>query len=215
MFMIPPLQTHPVQPQRVDDDRERRKRHRRPREHRREQRSGHRIEHPGGHRHPHSVEHEREEQVLANVRHRRARQTNCPHQRRQVAAGQRDPRALDGHIGSRPHRHADIGRRQRGGIVDPVAGHRHARAPALEFTDNPRLVLGPEFGMNLVDPANRRGNGLCRSRLSPVSMTIRRPCARKAAIASRAVSRIGSATATSPAARPSTATSITPPPCAR
>ena len=54
----------------------------------------------------------------------------------------------------------------------------------------------------------RRATASAVTRLSPVSMTIRRPSARSALSASAAISLIGSATPTSPAARPSIATNI-------
>jgi hypothetical protein len=45
-----------------------------------------------------------------------------------------------------PHRDADVGRLEGGGVVDPVAGHRHDPAAALQALHDPQLVLGGDPG---------------------------------------------------------------------
>ena len=57
----------------------------------------------------------------------------------EIAADERDARALDGHVGPRPHRDAHVGRGQRGRVVDAVARHR----------DDPALALQPRHGLGL------------------------------------------------------------------
>ena len=83
------------------------------------------------------------------------------------------------------------------------------RAPlGLQALDHRRLLLGQHVGFDVVDADGAR-HGLGGVRLSPVSITTRSPSACSALIASAVVALIGSATPTSPAATPSTATNIT------
>src|SRR3546814_17858654 len=76
-----------------------------------------------------------------------------PHDAQKVAAQQRHTRAFDGDIGSRAHRDADVSGGERGGVVDPVAGHRDD--PALFAQPPPyRPLLGGESdAIRLVDAA--------------------------------------------------------------
>ena len=97
---------------------------------------------------------------------------------------------------------------ERGRVVDAVAGHGDPCALGLELVDDARLVLRQHLGADLVD-AEPAGHRRAVRALSPVAMTMRRPSACSAAIAAGVVAFTGSATATSPASLPSTATNIT------
>ena len=60
---------------------------------------------------------------------------------REVAAEQRDARGFHGDIGPRPHRDPDVGRRERRGVVDAVAGHGDDTAFFPQTFDCLALVL--------------------------------------------------------------------------
>ena len=130
------------------------------------------------------------------LRMRRAAQPPGAHDAAQVAFDERDAGALHRDVGAGAHGDADIGRGQRGRIVDAVAGHRHAAAlAACSALDLRLLLLGQDFRHHFVDAelAERRLRACVR--LSPVSMTIRMPSRWSAAIASAAVvlDRVGDA----------------------
>ena len=115
---------------------------------------------------------------------------------REVALHQRDAGALHRDVGAGAHGDADVGLRERRRVVDAVARHRHDPALACEPLDH--LVLAARA-------APRRGSRRCRAcaatasavvRLSPVSMTMRRPSARSACERLRAcvgLDRVGDA----------------------
>ena len=76
------------------------------------------------------------------------------------AAHERHAGRLDGDIGPRRKCEADIGRRQRGGIVDTVTGHGDNGAGGLQFANDAVFVLRRHVGMHLVDadlPRDRFG----------------------------------------------------------
>ena len=50
----------------------------------------------------------------------------------QVAADQGEVAGLDRDVGAGAHREAEIGLRERGGVVDAVADHRHHAALGLQ-----------------------------------------------------------------------------------
>src|SRR3546814_15537672 len=68
---------------------------------------------------------------------------------------------------SRAHGDADIGLRQRRGIVDAIARHGDLAAFALKLPDDARLVLRKHVGADLVD-AEPRGDGPRSSLIFPV-----------------------------------------------
>ena len=69
----------------------------------------------------------------------------------QVAFHQRDAGALHGDVGAGAHGDADIGLRQRRGVVDAVAGHGHDAPFRLQPLDHLALLLRQHFGLDLVD----------------------------------------------------------------
>ena len=69
----------------------------------------------------------------------------------QVAGDQRDVGRLDRHVGAGADRDPDIGLGERGGVVDPVADHRHQLALVLQMADLERLVLGQDLGEDALD----------------------------------------------------------------
>ena len=95
-----------------------------------------RVEHARRDRHAGGVVDEREEQVLLDVAHRLARQPAGADDAAQVALDERHGRALHGDVGARAHGDADLGLRQRGRVVDAVAGHRHDAPFLLEPLDD-------------------------------------------------------------------------------
>ena len=92
----------------------------------------------------------------------------------QVALDQRDAGALHRDVRAGAHRDADVGLRQRGRVVDAVAGHRDDAPLRLQRSARRRLLLRQHLRFDLVD-AELPGHRLGRLRLSPVSMTIRCP----------------------------------------
>ena len=122
---------------------------------------------------------------------------------------QRDAGALQRDVGAGAHRDPDVGLGQRRRVVDAVAGHRHLAPLRLQARDGGRLAVRQHLGDDLVD-ADRLPDRLVRvARASPVSMTTRRPSARRAARVSRAPGFTASAIASAPASPPSTATNTT------
>src|SRR3546814_19042478 len=72
----------------------------------------------------------------------------------------RSTRAFDGDIGSRAHRDADVSGGERGGVVDPVAGHRDDPALFAQPLHDRTLLVGEDVGLNVVDaeaPRDRLG----------------------------------------------------------
>ena len=67
-------------------------------------------------------------------------------------------------ISARAHGHADIGRREAGGVIDPVTNHGHAFLSAVfEFLNGRYLVFRPQPRTDLVHPgrsAHRDGRSL-------------------------------------------------------
>jgi hypothetical protein len=49
------------------------------------------------------------------------------------------------------HGHTDVGGGQTGGVVDAVTDHSHAAALLDQQADGGELVLGPEFGPDILD----------------------------------------------------------------
>ena len=125
----------------------------------------------------------------------------------QVAAHQRDVRRLDGDVGPRADRDADVGLRERRRVVDAVAHHRDDASRRLQPLDLGDLALRQHAGHDAVDPRLRARPPRPCAALSPVSITTSSPIARAARRSPRAsVGLIGSATASRPASAPSTAT---------
>ena len=90
------------------------------------------IEHAGRDRHRQRVEDEGEEQVLADVAHRRAAEPAGADDAVQIALDQRDRGAFHRDVGAGAHRDADLRLRQRRRVVDAVAGHRDDAALVLQ-----------------------------------------------------------------------------------
>ena len=78
--------------------------------------------------------------------------------RARVVGGEHDAGGLDGHVGAGADRDADVGLRERRGVVDAVADHRHpaARAPAARRPCRPCPPAAP-----------RRTPRRCRARRRP------------------------------------------------
>ncbi len=102
-------------------------------------------------------------------------------------------------------RDADIRLRQRGGVVDAVAHHRHHRAVLLQMLHFFRLMLWQHLGHHLLD-AEQAPTASATRRWSPVSIAVCRPMAFSRRITSTALGRSVSATASTPSNRPSAAT---------
>ena len=110
----------------------------------------------------------------------------------------------------RAHRDPDVGERERGRVVDPVADH-HDRPEVrarLHRADDLELLLGRLLAVDPVD-ADRRPIASATAALSPVtSATWRMPAACRPRCRLGASSRSRSAIATEPTSLPSTWTSI-------
>src|SRR5882762_4910967 len=140
-----------AQPQRVDDDRDRTRAHRGGRKHRVQEQAGPGEQHPRGNRHAESVVYERQEQILADVTHRRARKPPRANDPAQVAFDERDACALDRHIGPGAHRDADVGLGECRRVVHPVACHRHRATLGAKRLDRSALFPRQNLGAHLGD----------------------------------------------------------------
>ena len=119
------------------------------------------------------------------------------------------PRAFHGDVGAGAHGDADIGLRQRGGVVDAVAGHGHDSALRLQAAHDFRFLLGQDFGIDFVD-AELGGNGFGGGAAIAGEHDDADAFGVQLANALAAwMSLMGSATTIDPANRPSTATRIT------
>ena len=145
-----------AEPQGVGDDEEAGARHRGARD-QRVQVAG------GGQREGGDVVAERPEEVALDRRERAAREPDGIRARAQVARDERDVGGLDRDVRAGADREAEIGLRERRGIVDAVADHRDDAALVLQPADDSGLVLGQDVGDHLGDPhlggdgAGRRG----------------------------------------------------------
>ncbi len=128
----PRPQSEAAQPQAVGDHEHRRRRHRGTGDHRVQQ--AQRRQRDGG-----DVVGEGPEQVHPDGPQCARRQPQRRRHGPQVTAHQGHVAGLDGRIGARPHRHADIGGRQGNRVVDAVPDHRHPTALAPEVVGPRRL----------------------------------------------------------------------------
>ena len=115
------------------------------------------IEHARRDRHAERVVDEREEQVLADVAHRRAataaRARTMP---RRSPFTSVTPALSHRDVGAGAHRDADVGLRERGRVVDAVARHRDDAALAPAARARPRAFCsGSTSAMHLVDARAR------------------------------------------------------------
>ena len=95
------------------------------------------------------VRREQEAQELADVREDPAALADGADDRGEVVVGEDHVRRLLGDVGAGDaHRDADVGRLQRGRVVDAVAGHRDDPAVGLQRVDDPQLVLGRDAGVD-------------------------------------------------------------------
>ena len=141
------LEGDAAQAERVADDADGAHAHRSTRDHRVQQQTESRIEDPGGDRYRERVEHEREEQVLPNVAHRRPTQPPRPHDPLQVAFDQSNAGTLHRRVGAGAHRDADL----RLGVVDAVTRHCDETALILQFLHGRSLLIRQHLGHDLVD----------------------------------------------------------------
>ena len=102
---------------------------------------------------------------------------------REIAAGERDRRALDRDIGPGAHGDPHTGAGEGRSIVDAVASHRDLVALCNQPFHLAGLIFRPKTGMNLVDPADLARDGLGGQRV--VSRQHRDPQASAAQIGDR------------------------------
>ena len=86
--------------------------------------------------------------MLATVARESRRARTIP---RRSPLHERDAGALDRDVGARAHRDPDVRRRQRGRVVDAVAGHRDRAPGLLQRAHHLGLALGQHLGLDLVD----------------------------------------------------------------
>ena len=72
----------------------------------------------------------------------------------QVAADEGEVAGLDGDVGAGAHREAEVGRGQRGGVVDAVADHRDDAALGLEAGTTSTLSAGSTSAMTSSMPTS-------------------------------------------------------------
>ena len=108
------------------------------------------------------------------------------HDAAQVALHQRDAGALDRDVGAGAHGDADVGLRERGRVVDAVAGHRHDAASAPAAAARPAPSRSGSTSAITSSMPSSAATASAVVRLSPVSMTTASPSARSCADAPRA-----------------------------
>ena len=109
------------------------------------------IEDAGGDGHADGVVDEGEEKILADVAHGGLAQVAGAQDSGEVAFDQRDAAAFHGDVGAGAHGDADVGLRERGGVVDAVAGHGDDSSLPLQFADDFQFSFGQDFGFEFVD----------------------------------------------------------------
>src|SRR5687768_6254145 len=165
-WVIDSSQANTAKSQRVADHRHRTESHCRAGDNRTEQDLEPGIKDSRGNRHPGRIEHESEEQVLADVAHYRAAEATGPDNTTQVAFDEGNRRAFHRHVGARAHGDSDIGSGERRRVVDAVAGHRHAATLTLELLHFGLLLLGENFRYYFIN-ADLAADGFCRARVIP------------------------------------------------
>ena len=106
---------------------------------------------------------ERPEEVLLDRPQRAAREPDRIHRGTEVAGDERQVAGLDRDVGARSDREAEVGLRERRGVVDAVADHRHRLPLALELCDDVPLSVREDACDHAVDArlgADRRGGAL-------------------------------------------------------
>ena len=143
-----------AEPQGVGDDEEARARHRGARDERVEVARG-------GQRQGGDVVAEGPEEVALDGRERAPREADGVGAREQVARDERDVGGLDRDVGARADGEAEVGLRERGRVVDAVAGHRDDAALVLQPADDLGLAGGKHVCDDLVDAdlGGDRGGG--------------------------------------------------------
>ena len=97
----------------------------------------------------HRVVGERQEQVLPDIPHRRAAEAPRARDAAQIPLHEGDPRALHRDVRAGAHRDAHVGLRERGRVVDAVAGEEDALPGRLEARHDPALLHGRRLGRRL------------------------------------------------------------------
>src|SRR5437868_4596692 len=92
-----------------------------------------------------------EEEILANVAHDSAAKSDGLFDASQVAFDQRNVGAFHRHVGAGAHGNPDVGRDERGCVVDPVSGHRHDVPSLAQLPNALVFVLRFDTSLNLID----------------------------------------------------------------
>ena len=175
-----------AQPQRVEDDRDARERHREAGQ-QRVQQAGRRERDRG------DVVAEGPAEVLADRAQRGAREPDRVGGAAQVAGDQRQVGGLDRDVGAGADRQPEVRGGQRGRVVDAVAGHRDHAALGLQAPDHVGLLrrAAPRRSPRRCRPRRRRRAAVAS--LSPVSRTVRSPsaCSRCDRLGGRRLDRVG------------------------
>ena len=79
-------------------------------------------------------------------------------------AHQGDCRGFNGDIAPAAHRNTYVSLRQRRGVVDAVADHRHLTTITLQFPDGVRFAIWQYAGYHLINPGFS-GDGVSGSRV--------------------------------------------------
>src|SRR5712692_10026205 len=129
-------------PQGVEEDRSDADRHRRHRPDRVYQASG-------GQRHPHAVEQYGERDVLKHLPVAPPADLARLDSRLEPIVENDDVGRVDGDVSPPSHPDPDVRLHESGRVVDSISDHRHI-ALALQFTNQPRLVLGKQFCVDVI-----------------------------------------------------------------
>ena len=113
--------------------------------------------------HIYGVVDESEEQILPDVAHGRPAQVAGTEDAGEVAFYQGDAAALHGDVGAGAHGDAHVGLRERGRVVDAVAGHGDHSSLLLQLADHVQLPFRQDSSFEFVDAQLLRDEGGCES----------------------------------------------------
>src|SRR5207249_652181 len=92
-----------------------------------------------------------EEEILPDVAHHRAAETNGFFDTAEIALQQCDTGTFHRYVGAGTHRDADISRGQCGRVVDTIAGHRNDVSMLAQYAYALVLVLRRDSGFDFID----------------------------------------------------------------
>src|SRR5712692_4268473 len=145
------LELHLPQPQRIRDHRHRAEAHGCRRNDGAQQQTEEWIQHACRNGHAQGVVDEGKEQVLADVAHGGSAELARAHDSAEIGFDQSYAAAFHCNVSASAHGNSDVSLRQRGPVVDAIAGHGDDVSFLLQALDDLRLLVRQYFGFKIVD----------------------------------------------------------------